>query len=155
MKRAWGALSAVVLLAGCSSVTFSNERLEAIQRELNRRYDLWKAQAISAYEYQFARECLCPSDLTRPVLVSVADTLVLAVIYADSGTAVPASAFSSYFTVEGLFRQAQIGINVLADSLVVEYDPLFHYPTKIVVDQDRRFANDELALFASELKPKP
>ncbi|MBI2614449.1 MAG: hypothetical protein HYW52_01970, partial [Gemmatimonadetes bacterium] len=133
MSRGWLSLPALALLAGCSSVTYSNERLEAIQRELNRRYDLWKGQAISAYDYQFARECLCPSDLTRPVLVSVADSVVRAVIYVDSGTAVPASAFSSYFTVEGLFRQAQIGINVLADSLVVEYDPQLHYPTRIVV----------------------
>ena len=154
MKRAWAALSAVVLVAGCSSVTFSNQGLEAIQRELQRRYDLWKTQAITAYEYRFARECPCASDLTRPVLVSVADTVVLAVIYADSGTAVPASAFSSYFTVEGLFGQAQIGINLLADSLVIEYDPLLHYPTKVVIDQDRRRVNDELALFASDLKKK-
>lgn len=154
MKRAWASLPAVALLAGCSSVTFSNERLETIQRELNRRYDLWTSQAISAYEYRFARECPCPVDLTRPVLVSVADTVVIAVTYADSGTAVPDSAFKSYFTVEGLFRQAQIAINVLADSLVVEYDPVLHYPTTIVVDQNRLLINDELALFASELKPK-
>lgn len=154
MRPAWLGLLAIALLAGCSSVTFSNERLEAIQRELNRRYDLWTAQGIPAYEYHFIRFCFCHASLTQPVLVSVSDSAVVAVTYADSGTAVPDSAFKSYFTVEGLFRQAQIGINVLADSLVVEYDALLHYPTKIVIDQDRWVANDELELFASELKKK-
>jgi hypothetical protein len=87
-------------------------------------------------------------------LVSVEDTVIMAVTYADSGTAVPDSAFRSYFTVEGLFRQAQIAINVLADSLVVAYDPVLHYPTTIVVDQNRFLINDELSLFASELKKR-
>ena len=152
MNRAWLSLLGPAVLAGCSRVTFSNERLESIQPELNRQYDLWTSQAIPAYEYRFARECPCSADLTRSVLVSVEDTVIIAVTYADSGTAVPDSAFASYFTVEGLFRQAQIAINVLADSLVVQYDPVLHYPTTILVDQNRFLINDELSLFASELK---
>lgn len=152
----WIELSLAIIpaLLGCSSVTVSNERLEAMQRELNREYDLWRAQAISAYEYSFARSCFCPASLTRPVLVGVLDTSVVAVTYADSGTAVPDSAFASYFTVEGLFRQAQIGINLWADSLVVEYHLTLHYPTVVVVDPSWRVLHDELALYASELKKK-
>lgn len=155
MKRVWLSVTTIAVLTGCSSVTYSNERLEAIQRELNRHYDLWKTQAIGAYEYHFERSCLCPPSLTQPVLVSVLDTTVVGVTYVEDGAAVPDSAFSSYFTVEGLFLQVQIGINLLADSLVIEYDVALHYPTKIVVDPSWRVADDELALFASELKPKP
>jgi hypothetical protein len=154
VSRAWLSILGPAVLAGCSSVTFSDERLESIQRELNRQYDLWTSQAIAAYDYRFTRECPCEANLTRPVLVSVEDTVIMAVTYADSGTAVPDSAFRSYFTVEGLFRQAQIAINVLADSLVMAYDPVLHYPTTIVVDQNRFLINDELSLFASELKKR-
>ncbi len=155
MKRVWASLLTIAVLASCSDITVSNERLEAIQRELNRRYGLWKEQAIGAYEYQFERACLCPSSLTQPVRVSVSDSTVVAVTYVDGGAAVPDSAFSSYFTVEGLFRQAQIGINLLADSLVIEYNVALHYPTKVVVDPSWRVLNDELALYASELRQKP
>jgi len=152
MNRGGLSVLALVGLAGCSDVTVSNERLEAIQGELDNQHDLWTSQAISAYEYRFARECPCPADLTRPVLVNVAETVVIGVTYADSGTAVPNSALVSYFTVEGLFRQAQIAINLRADSLVLEYDPVLHYPTLIVVDQYLNLIDDELSLFASELK---
>jgi hypothetical protein len=154
VNRPWAWPVALVLLAGCADITYSNERLEAMQRELDRQYDLWTAQAIPAYEYRFARECPCRADLTRTVLVSVQDTVVIAVIYADSGTAVPDSAYRSYFTVEGLFQQARLAISALADSLVVQYDPDLHYPTTIVVDQNRFLVNDELSLFASQLTRK-
>jgi hypothetical protein len=154
VNRAWPWLAGLVLLAGCADVTYTNERLEAIQRELDRQYGLWTAQAIPAYEYRFARECPCPADLMRTVLVSVQDTVVIAVTYADSGTAVPDSAYRSYFTVEGLFQQARLAINALADSLVVQYDPDLHYPTTIVVDQNRFLLDDELSLFASQLTKK-
>lgn len=151
MKRAW-ALLAITTLTACSDVTVSSERLEAIQRELNRRYGLWQDQAIGSYDYEFERSCLCPESLRQRVLVSITDSTVVAVTYVDGGAAVPDSAFASYFTVEGLFRQAQIGINLLADSLVVEYDAALHYPTTIVVDPSWRVLNDELALYASALQ---
>lgn len=142
------------MLAGCSSLTYSNSRLDALQAELNRRYGLWKNQHIPSYEYRFERTCRCDSGLMRPVIVTVRDSSLAGVVYADSGTAVPDSTLRSYFTVEGLFSQAQIAINVLADSLGVEYDPTYHYPTRIVIDQDVRQQGDELSLVASLLTPK-
>lgn len=146
---------AAAAVAACSSVTFSNGRLESLQAELNRQYGLWKDHQVPAYRYRLGRVCSCTADLQREALVDVADMAVVAVTYADSGTAVPSSAYQSYFSVEGLFGQAQIAINLQADSLVIDYDPVLHYPTKIVVDQDRFQLQDELILFASQLTPKP
>ncbi len=155
MSRVWRPALAILVLAACSSVTFSSERLDGIQRELNRRYGLWKEQAIPSYQYRFERICPCDSTLMRAVIVSVTDSAIDAVTYADSGTAVPDSNLQTYFTVEGLFYQVQIAINLQVDSLFVEYDPLLHYPTKVVIDQNRFGVNDELSLFATELARKP
>jgi hypothetical protein len=140
----------LVVLAACSSITFSSDRLDAIQQELNRHYRDWKSQRIASYEYHFVRFCLCDPNLTRPAVVNVVDSAVARVTYGDGSTA-PDSLLRSFFTVEGLFQQVQVAINLGVDSLVVEYDPTLHYPTKIVVDQDRLVPNDELALFASDL----
>ncbi len=149
IRQTTGAM-ALVLLAACSSITFSSDRLDAIQQELTQRYQEWKALRIAAYDYRFVRFCLCDSSLTRPVRVGVVDSAVARVTY-DDGSAAPDSLLRSFFTVEGLFQQVQAAINLRVDSLVVEYDPALHYPTKIVMDQDRLVPNDELALFASDL----
>ncbi len=155
MRRSgWFRLLGLVVLAGCSSITFSSQRLDNLQRELNRRYGLWKQEAIPSYDYRFERTCPCDSSLLRPVIVSVVDSAIVAVTYADSGTALPDSSFRYYLTIDGLFQQIQLAINIASDSLVVEYDPVLNYPTKIVVNQDLRQSGDELSLFASELKPK-
>lgn len=156
MNRAWLRACLTTAVAGCASVTFSNTRLENFQRELNRRYGLWRDQGISSYSYRFERACPCrDASLTRPVIVTVEQDSVLAsVTYADSGTAVPDSNLGSYFTVVGLFVQLQNAISLQADSLEVEYDQVLNYPRKIVVDQDLRQPEDELTLIASELIPK-
>lgn len=154
MNGRWPLLLAAVLLCACQDVTYSNERLERIQAELTRRYGLWKKQAIPSYEYRFSRSCPCPESLTRTVVVSVADSVLVGAVYADSGTAVPDSALGSYFTVEGLFLQVQIAVNIQADSIVVDYDPLLHYPMYVKIDQDVRRLQDELVLSATEFKKK-
>ena len=145
---------AVLVLAACSSLTYSNTRLDSLQAELNRRYGLWKNLNIASYQYRFERACACDSSLTRPVMVTVVDSAIAGVAYADSGTAVADSTLQSYFTVEGLFYQVQAAINLRTDSLGVAYDPVYHYPTLIVIDQDFRQLGDELSLFASNLTPK-
>jgi hypothetical protein len=154
-NRRFPALAGAICLAACSSLTYSNPRLERIQQELNREYDLWKSRPIPGYQYHFTRFCFCGTDLQRSVIVQVTNSKLVAVTYTDNGASAPDSVFRSYFTVEGLFGQIQAAINLQADSLVVEYDPAVHYPIKIVIDQDRFAPNDELALFASDLKAKP
>jgi hypothetical protein len=145
---------AIVTLAGCSSLTYSNSRLDALQSELDRRYTLWKGQHIPSYDYRFERACQCDTLLTRPVIVTVLDSAVAGATYVDGGSAVPDSILSSYFTVDDLFSQVQIAINLATDSLYVEYDPTYHYPTRIVIDQTFQQVGDELSLFSSNLMPK-
>lgn len=155
MRRTLGpSILAALTLAACSSLTSSSSRFDALQAELNRRYGLWKDLHIPSYQYHFERTCSCDSIYLRPVTVSVVDSAVAGVTYADSGTAVPDSTLQSYFTVEGLFYQVQVAINLQIDSLGVEYDPVYHYPTRIVIDQDFRMVGDELSLFSSNLTPK-
>lgn len=145
---------AVLALAACSSLTYSDTRLDGLQVELNRRYGLWKDLHIPSYDYRFERECTCDSSLTRPVIVTVVDSAITGVAYADSGLAVPDSALQTYLTVEGLFYQVQIAISLRVDSLGVEYDPVYHYPTKVLIDQDYRQQGDELRLFSTLFTPK-
>ena len=155
MNKAWFAAVMVGLL-GCESTTFTSTRWEATQEELNRRYGLWKEAAPAHYEYKFNRFCpACTEDLLEEAIVEVMDTTILAVTYTDGSGSVPASGFSGYFTVEGLFRQIQTAISLLADSLRVEYDPTLHYPSLIVGDPNALLENDELGLFATELVAKP
>jgi hypothetical protein len=155
MRRSLGlTILAMITLAGCSSLTYSNSRLENLQAELNRRYGLWKDLQIPSYDYRLERICQCDPSLVRPVIVTVVDSGLARVVYADSGTAVPDSALRSYFTVEGLFSQVQTAINLAVDSLGVEYDATYHYPTRIVIDQNFLQLGDELSLFSSNLTPK-
>lgn len=144
----------LVALAACSSVTYSNSRLDGLQAELNQQYALWKDLHVPSYNYAFQRDCPCDSIYTRPVVVTVLDSAVAGVVYADNGNAVPDSTLQSYFTVEGLFYQIQVAISLQVDSLGVEYDAVYHYPTRILIDQNFQQAGDELRLFSSSLSPK-
>ncbi|HWP36282.1 MAG TPA: DUF6174 domain-containing protein [Gemmatimonadales bacterium] len=148
------AILLMATLSACESVTFTSTRWEAVQKELNRRYELWRAARPANYQYKFDRVCECREDLLREVIVEVRDTTVVAATYTDSSTAVPDSSLKYYFSVEGLFTQIQIAINSLADSLYVEYDPTLHYPRVIVGDLNIFLADDELSLYASELVAK-
>ena len=155
MRRAAGPIIvAIVALAACSSVSYSNTRFDQLQADLNQQYALWKGLSIPSYAYNFQRDCPCDSIYMRPVVVTVLDSAVASVAYADSGNAVPDSILQTYFTVEGLFYQIQVAINLQVDSLGVEYDPAYHYPTRILIDQDYRQLGDELRLFSSSLTPK-
>ena len=149
--------TALLLLAAtlsCQSTTFSSPYWEAVQAELNRQYNLWLAAAPAHYEYRFHRQCACDTNLTREVIVEVRDTTLITVTYTDGSGAVPASSFESYFTVKGLFQQVQHAINLLADSLVVQYDPVMHYPRVILGDPNQLLDGDELGLFADSLVAK-
>ncbi|HXV85877.1 MAG TPA: DUF6174 domain-containing protein [Gemmatimonadales bacterium] len=152
--RAW-ALLVLVTLPGCQSTTFTSTRWEAELAELNRRYQLWKSTAPAHYEYTFNRICpACTEDLNKEVIVEVTDTTIVTVTYTDGSGTVPASGFGGYFTVEGLFGQVEAAINLLADSLRVQYDPTLHYPTLIIGDPNILLEGDELALFATGLISK-
>lgn len=155
--RRWLTVASLAgVAAACSSITFEPSGYYVrLQEQLDRERALWAAQDLTSYRYQFSRTCFCEPDLLRPALVDVTGSAIASVTYTDSNTAVPESAHPAYFTVEGLFDQIQIAINLGADSITARYDLTLHYPTTIRVDLNAFLPDDELELFATELTAKP
>lgn len=145
------ALVAAPLLGGCDNITGVDNRDRA-QARLDRAWDRFFDVAPESYSYVMRRECECPFDVRRPVQVWVDRGFVEYLIYDDTGTAVPLSYSSAFFSAEDLFDIIQDAIYEDADIIDVEYDATYGYPTSIYIDYDRRIVDEEFVVQAWGLR---
>lgn len=136
-----------LLAAACS------DPLSGQQKDLVTNRELWEAEAISDYSYRLQVLCFCPPEITDPVIVEVSQDSIIAVVDAASGEPVDSARFRNYYTVAGLFDVIENAIDREAHELVVTYDAVLHYPTRIIIDPIEQAVDEELSLLASDLLP--
>lgn len=110
----------------------------------------WQRQGLAEYSYQFQMYCFC-IDVSA-VRLFVSDGIVVGGHYVESGEPLPAE-IPSWFrrTVDSLFAIIEEAIQRDADHLAVEYHPLLGYPTRIAVDYEERYADDEVTYLATDV----
>jgi hypothetical protein len=132
-------------LAACDSITGTDD-LSRAQSELDRNWDRFESAAPLSYSYTVRVNCECPSEITRPVVVYVDRGSIEYQFYEDDGRPVPLSISNSFPSVEQLFDAIQDGIDRRADTIDVQYDFTYGYPTSVYIDYDRRVSDEELSL---------
>ena len=133
------------MLAACDNITGVDD-LDRAQRELDGNWDRFERSAPQSYSYIVRITCECPAEVTRPVVVWVDRGSVEFLFYEDDGRPVPLSIADSFPSVEQLFDAIQDAIDRNADSVDVEYDFTYGYPTSVYIDYDRRVADEELSV---------
>lgn len=136
---------AVVIGAACS------ETLGVTEVGLESHRATWEAAGVSAYLYEYRRQCECGPQSLRPARIEIQAGFVTRVTFLDNGETLENPPDEAFPTIEDLFDLIDEAVQMNAASLVVTYDPTLAYPTLISVDYRRDIADDELTIRASNL----
>jgi hypothetical protein len=123
---------ALIFLAGCESITGTKPQQA-----------LWDALEIQNYDFVYQVACFCGINGPNPVKLSVRNGAVTAAAPVGSfiGTM---PALSTYPTIDSLFVILDRAQKNTPQGVTVDFDPTYHYPTKIAVDPIKNAADDEV-----------
>ena len=141
--QAFLAREALVALVACSGTTSPDRELRAAQA-------LWGQRGLTSYDITVTVSCECTAEMTGPVVVSVRDDIVTSRTYVSNGAAVGLAHAELFPTIEGLFAKIEDARQRDAASLDVDYDPVFGYPSRIAIDYNRQYADDEIIYTAKD-----
>lgn len=94
---------------------------------------------IKGYTFSERRSCFCPTTTTRPVTITVGPwSKTVEGYYNDVSPTVPvkAEAMTEYKTIGDLFMMLSQAYALNYDIIEARYDPIYGYPTSVVLEQD-------------------
>lgn len=133
-------------LGGCGLVVGDPQ-----QAELDAALARWESQGIETYEYRFNNACLCTVETSGPIIITVTDGEVTAVRRPDDAADLPPYDGGPTPTIPELFETVQSALDEGADSITVEYDEEFGFPTQLYIDWEALVADEETSYSAGEL----
>lgn len=139
-------LAGALALAGCGVLEPSDGGPKRLRDARTR----WATVGFTSYEYRHTLSCFCPPELTRPYLIRIEDGLAVEVSDVQSGAPPPAG-FEAR-TVADLFDLIEDAYEREAAIVGIDYDLELGYPRRIVIDYDRRIADEELDIRAEGLR---
>jgi hypothetical protein len=111
----------------------------------------WEREGLQHYQFVSRQTCFCESNLSRPINITVETNQIVTARYVDDQMPVADVVFRLQLTIDGAFNLIQDAIEQDAASLAVSYDEELGYPTSIIVDYNKRTADDERSLYVTEL----
>lgn len=143
--------SLAVALA-CLLLGFATSAYGLTQAELDMKRDQWNAAGSENYDYFLQRLCFCAPESIRRGLVEVRSGIVTTVT--DAETLQPLDP-QDFLTVDGLFNELQIALNLPAFAIDAQFDDTLGYPQSIHIDFSEPIADDEIAYTARNLTLVP
>lgn len=138
-------------LSGCDKD--SGNTLE----QLNKNRQIWENQNFSDYELYFSHSCNCLDETTAPRIALIENDVVVSQVINSSNNpdwnykALRPEEFQAW-TVNQLFELIALEES-RAESLEVEYNEGFGYPTLIKVDGNKQIADDEYTITVTNMLP--
>lgn len=117
-------------------------------KNLEKAQEIWKSKNINNYTLIQTRLCFCPREYTRPMSYEVKNgkVVVKTVSYVDKDEIKQPPLGIELNSIDDAFALIQDAITRRVDTLTVEYDEVYGYPTKIFIDYSRMMADEELNL---------
>lgn len=116
--------------------------------------DLWLALGIQNYDFVYQVSCFCAFQGPNPAKISVRGGAVTGVASTDSaispGVTPPPS---SYPTVDSLFSILERAQKATPAGVTVNFDPTYHYPSRIFVDPVKNAADDDITYTVQKFTP--
>ena len=132
----------ILLVPGCGILSPEGEWAR-MEHELNRNRNRWERQGIASYSFIQASSCECIPSFEGPSRVYVSNGAITRVEKVGSGGVVAEGIQDAWYTVEELFGAIAHAIEERAVFLEVEYDPDRGFPTRMEVDLNAQWADDE------------
>ena len=122
-----------------------------VQSEFTENMDKWQSKGIKDYQFAFQWSCFCTEEFVAPVIVSIRNGEIDAIVSSEDGRAVDESRFREYRTVEGLFDLIQEAIDQKAHKITVTYNSELGYPEEAQIDYQEFLADEEKTFSAADL----
>jgi hypothetical protein len=141
-------LMAVVLTA-CASVGAASSDFDIAR-------DKWQDAGISHYRFNLNISCFCIFTQDMPLIIEVQDGEVVSMEYQSGNEIDPSNLelFERYATIDRIFAELETAL-VEADSVTVEYDETYGFPTQVSIDLDQQMADEETYLTISDFEALP
>jgi hypothetical protein len=152
MSRRLQLLAGVFVVCTAIAVTACSETLGVTEAGLESHRARWEAAGLTAYVYEYSKQCECGPETLRPARIEVLAGSVARVTFLDNAQTLESPPADAFPTIDDLFGRVDEAVRMDAASLVVTYDPTLGYPTLISVDYRRDIADDEFVIRASNLE---
>jgi hypothetical protein len=120
-------LAVGVVLLSAAACGFSTGPSEELALARSR----WQRLGPPSYTYTIGLSCECTSEMAGPATVLVRNGIVESRSYVRTGATVPSEYTGTFTSVEGLFAMIDKAVRDGREPLVVRYDPILGYPTRI------------------------
>ena len=114
------------------------DRLSAYEQALKR----WQDSHITHYQLTYKNLCFCDSNLTRPIEVVVKNRTAISGRFIDDNKPLTPSLLKDALTINQAFQLINRAIELNAYKLDARYNKKYGYPESLVVDIDKRLADD-------------
>lgn len=104
----------------------------------------WARHGPAAYGITVTRDCECLPEASDPVRISVRAGAVEARTYVGTGRPVPTALRDVFPSVEELFERIAGATRRRAARVIVRYDPVLGYPTRVFIDENATIVDDEI-----------
>lgn len=141
---------AVPAITGCGIL--GADEWEDRRDALERNRDRWGSEQVYSYRYTLELSCFCPSGAAGPVAIEVTDGEITSLVPVREDVDVPESEWQWFRTVDELFVLIEAAIEDRADRFEVRYHPTSGHPTRITLDFDHNYADDEVFVTVSDLE---
>lgn len=135
----------------CGLITACNSDSNDILAKLKENRSKWENKNIGTYQLSYRKSCFCLDEAVQTRKVFVEDDEVVSQVIADTNEALRTSDFE-VFTINELFALIALEESTV-ESIEVEYDEEFGYPTVIRIDGNKQIADDEYSLYITEFDP--
>jgi hypothetical protein len=139
----------VVVLTACASVGAASSDFDLAR-------DKWQDAGISHYRFNLNISCFCIFTQDMPLIIEVQDGEVVSMEYQSGNEIDPSNLelFERYATIDRIFAELETAL-VEADSVTVEYDETYGFPTQVSIDLDQQMADEEIYLTISDFDTLP
>ncbi len=115
---------------------------------------LWQALDIQNYDFVYGVSCFCGFTRPNPAKLSVRGGVVVKVVPVDSaGFTREIGTPSTYPTVDSLFSILETAQKNTPKGVTVEFDPTYHFPTKMFIDPIKNAVDDEVTYTIQKFTP--
>lgn len=131
-----------------------NQAKGGIPQSFTHNLQKWQSVAGGPDEfigYTTQQSCFCPSEFNRPMNITESGGEITSATYADTNETVPDNIRQSLQTIDQRFEQLQSAYENGADSVNVEYDEQFGFPTSVFIDHSQMIADEEVSYTITNL----
>ncbi|MBD1911715.1 MULTISPECIES: DUF6174 domain-containing protein [unclassified Leptolyngbya] len=131
----------------------TSQVINRASRDIRAQQRLWTGQRLRDYRYVLEVSCFCAEEVRQPVVIEVRDGIPTSYTYESTGQPANPTYFENYSTVPKLFNLVRAALYRNPNSLNVQFNPEFGYPTQITIDYSAMMADEEIYLTIRDLQP--